>query len=83
MENQLFDAVQNGIRKAGKRPAVGGGSAEQLGGHEGDEREGGEEGERGGVGRREGFDGGERGEFDGYLSEPWTGDHHNAVDQTF
>jgi len=47
----------------------------------GDEREG--EEEKGGIGGWEGFNGGEGGEFDGYLSEPWTGDHHNAVDKTF
>lgn len=31
LDNQLFDVVEDGVCKAGKRPAVGGGGAEQLG----------------------------------------------------
>lgn len=63
LNNQLFDAVQDGIREAGKRPAVGGGGMQQLGGHE----------ERWAGGRRGGVGGGEEEELGGYLSNLWVG----------
>jgi len=35
LEDQLFDVVENDVAEARKRPAMGGGGAEQLGGRHG------------------------------------------------